>query len=246
MYVYGTGMNCCPAPTQNRWSAALPRLRKGIGPLVFACTQRSNALRRRSSPPRWLNMRSNIWNSVQACEVFCVLNWIDNTKLKSCFCKSSQMINSTKPEKDMSKYESCGTFLFERCCIINLVYNRHLSGVCKTNSTSHQAENMACIGRQSVELRYTKMKVIQPYLQSLQWLKVHQPSGPIFCKFVPYIGQLRCLIKGKVKVLIFLFHSFPRMWGHSHGRIMTSPTGVATLKSNKTGQKQPFWSNIRW
>jgi hypothetical protein len=60
------------------------------------------------------------------------------------------MINSTKPEKDVSKYESCGTCLFERCCPINLVYNRRLSGVSKTNSTSHQAKNMACIGRRSV------------------------------------------------------------------------------------------------
>jgi hypothetical protein len=110
MRVYGTGMNCCLAPTRNRWPAALPRLGKGIGPLVFACRQWSNALRRRSSPPRWLNMWSNIWSSVQACEVFCVFIWIDNTKLTSCFCKSFQMINSTKPEKDVSKYESCGTF----------------------------------------------------------------------------------------------------------------------------------------
>jgi hypothetical protein len=87
------------------------------------------------------------------------------------------------------------------------------------------------------------MKVIQSNLQSLQWLKVHQPSGPIFCKFVPYIGQLCCLIERKVKALIFSFIS--KEWGHSHGRMMKSPTGVATLKSNKTGQKQPFWSNIR-
>ncbi len=87
--------------------------------IVFACTQRSNALRRRSSPPRWLNMWSNIWSCVQACEFFCVFNWIDNTKLESCFCKSFQMISSTKPEKDMSIYESCCTFLFERCYILN-------------------------------------------------------------------------------------------------------------------------------
>ncbi len=36
------------------------------------------------------------------------------------------------------------------------------------------------------------------------------------------------------------------MWGHPHCKIMKSPTGVITLKLNKTGQKQAFLSNVRW
>ncbi len=35
------------------------------------------------------------------------------------------------------------------------------------------------------------------------------------------------------------------MWGHLHGKILKSLTGVV-MNSNKTGQKQPFWSNKRW
>jgi hypothetical protein len=41
-------------------------------------------------------------------------------------------------------------FYLKDVIYLTLVYNRRLSGVCKTNSTSHQAENMACIGRQNV------------------------------------------------------------------------------------------------